>query len=185
VVASPATNSKFRRLFDENYEAISRYCLRRLPLADVNDATAEVFVVAWKKIEHVPAGEEALPWLYGVARNVVHNTQRSTRRQVRLAGRLSSLARSNEEGPETVVVRHQHDQLVAEAVERLRPKDREVLRLRAQEGLTSGEIAVVLGISPEAAKKRVTRALARIRKSPALQELNITAHPRAVLEGGE
>ena len=85
---------------------MTRYCLRRLPVADANDATAEVFLVAWKKIDRVPAGEEALPWLYGVARNVVRNFSRSTRR----SGRLGGLARQYEPGPETQVVRRQEDE---------------------------------------------------------------------------
>ena len=77
---SPTTNAKFRRIYDEHFEAVTRYCLRRLPVADVNDATAEVFLVAWSKIDRVPDGGESLPWLYGVARNVVRNSVRSARR---------------------------------------------------------------------------------------------------------
>ena len=37
---------------------------------------AEVFLTAWRRIDQIPSGSE-LPWLYGVAHNVVANQQRS------------------------------------------------------------------------------------------------------------
>ncbi|NIV35276.1 MAG: RNA polymerase subunit sigma-24, partial [Anaerolineae bacterium] len=79
-MASDRTSSlRFDRIFGEHYEPVSRYCHRRLPPDDANDATAEVFVVAWKKIEDVPRGDDELPWLYGVARNEVRRMRRSSR----------------------------------------------------------------------------------------------------------
>ena len=182
--SSPTTEMKFRRIFDYHFEAVTRYCLRRLPVADVNDATAEVFLVAWKKIDSVPAGEGALPWLYGVARNVVRNATRSTRRSGRLTGRLGGLARQQPPDPSAVVVRRREDEALVAAMGELSDDDQEVLRLRAYEGLTAPEIAVALDISPEAAKKRVTRALGRLRKAASLGEADVSPHPRAIPEGG-
>jgi len=164
VGASPTTDTRFRRIFDEHFEAVTRYCLRRLPAADVNDATAEVFLVAWKKIDRVPAGDDALPWLYGVARNVVRNVDRSSRRSSRVIGKLAALSPPPVPGPEPQVIRRQEDAELIAALERMKSEDQEVLRLRAYEGLTAPEIAVVLGVSSEAAKKRVARALGRLRK---------------------
>ena len=54
--SSPTTDTSFRRIYDEHFEAVTRYCLRRLPVAEVNDATAEVFLVAWRQIDRVPEG---------------------------------------------------------------------------------------------------------------------------------
>ncbi|NNF10835.1 MAG: RNA polymerase subunit sigma-24, partial [Acidimicrobiia bacterium] len=81
---SPSTSLRFKRLYDEHFDAVQSYCLRRLPVADANDAVSEVFLVAWRKIEAVPTGEESLPWLFGVARNAVRNSGRSHRRSARL-----------------------------------------------------------------------------------------------------
>ena len=61
------------------------YCSRRLGVQEANDAAAEVFLVAWRKIDQVPIGADARMWLYGVARNVVRNASRSARRRERLA----------------------------------------------------------------------------------------------------
>ena len=183
--ASPTTHAKFRRIHDEHFEAVNRYCLRRLPVADVNDATAEVFLVAWKRIGDVPDGAEALPWLYGVARNVVRNTTRSTRRSGRLTTRLRGLAPSRPADPSAVVVRRREDEALLLAMAGLSVDDQEVLRLRAYEGLTAPEIAAVLGIAPEAAKKRVTRALGRLRNAAAISPPEVSPHPRAIPKGGE
>ena len=58
-------------MFESHHEAIQRYCFRRLPASDANDAVAEVFLVAWRRIADAPAGDGQLPWLYGIGRNVV------------------------------------------------------------------------------------------------------------------
>jgi DNA-directed RNA polymerase specialized sigma24 family protein len=65
----PSDKALLRRVFEEHYGAISRYCHRRLPHADANDAAAQVFAVAWRRIDSMPRDEMTLPWFYGVARN--------------------------------------------------------------------------------------------------------------------
>ena len=82
---SPSSDTRFRRLFDEYETAMREYCSRRLGVQEANDAAAEVFLVAWRKIDQVPIGADARMWLYGVARNVVRNASRSARRRERLA----------------------------------------------------------------------------------------------------
>ena len=176
----------FNRLFDAHYEAISRYCHRRLPASVANDATAEVFTVAWRKIGDAPPADQALPWLYGVARNEVRTHQRSIRRFTRLTVKISGLAHHPDPGPETVVVRNEDQAALLDALSSLRPSDQEILRLRAYEGLTAADIAVVLGCSVEAAKKRSTRAMQRLRKAAALPEpSDAVSGSRAIPEGGD
>ena len=140
-----ANRARLRSVFDEHFEAVSRYCHRRLPAADANDATAQVFAVAWRKIESVPTGSQTLPWLYGVARNEVRTLRRSMRRIGGLRTKLNGQARYPEPGPETVVIRNFEQARLLEALAKLRPDDQEVLRLRAYEDLSLPEIAIVLG----------------------------------------
>jgi RNA polymerase sigma-70 factor (ECF subfamily) len=101
-----ANRALFRRVFEEHYEAISRYCHRRLPASDANDATAEVFTAAWRKLEAMPTGDETLPWLYGVANNEIRTSRRSARRFTNLKVRLGGQAQYPETGPESVIVRN-------------------------------------------------------------------------------
>jgi len=48
-------NSRFRVMFDAHYSSVWSYCHRRLPAADVDDTVAEVFTVAWRRLEAIPA----------------------------------------------------------------------------------------------------------------------------------
>ncbi len=160
---SLATDAEFRRFFDEHFAEVRSYCLRRLPVADANDAIAEVFFVAWRKRAHLP--DESKPWLFAIARNVVRNQARSTRRAGRLKTRVRSEPTYEEPGPEVQVIRNAEDAALLHAVEALPDKYAEVVRLWAWEWLTAAQIAEVVGCSVSAAEKRLSRGLKRLRAS--------------------
>ena len=162
---SPDTSERFRRLFDDHYRALFQYCARRLTVAEANDAMADTFVVAWRKIGQVPLGAEARPWLFGVARNVVKNAHRSSRRRERLRVKAWSVSGLPPDEPEALVVRHAEDEMVVEVIATLSRSDQEILRLHTWEDLTASEIAVVLGVSPQAAHMRINRATTRFAKA--------------------
>ena len=186
MASDTARRIRLRRAFEAHYEAISRYCHRRLPPADANDATAQVFAIAWRRIDDMPSGEGTLPWLYTVARHQVSSTRRSTRRLRNLRAKLVGQAHHPEPGPEAVIVRHAEQREVLDALARLRPQDQEILRLRAYEHLTMAEIAVVLGCSVEAAKKRSARAMQRLRDEAGVPHANGAAsEPRVAHDGGD
>ncbi len=159
-----AAERRFRNLYMDHERDVRNYCRRRLPIADVGDAVADVFVVAWRKIDLLPIPAEVRPWLFGVARNVVRNLERQARRRQRLRGKAAATAdRSHHEaGPEVAVVRLGDAAAVLAALATLKPADREILRLSKWEELPPAEIALVLRISPEAAGMRVKRASARM-----------------------
>ena len=143
-VGSPADReARFHSLFSKNYDDVLRYCLRRLPITDANDAASDVFVVAWRRIDAAPAGGDARLWLYGIARNVVRNSRRSARRSIRLRSKVAGLAPETVDGPERQVVQGDELRHVLAALDRLSPKDQEVLRLRAMERLEIEQIAEV------------------------------------------
>ena len=186
MTSSAPNRAKLRQAFDAHFEAISRYCHRRLPPADANDVTAQVFAVAWRRIEDMPTGDGTLPWLYAVARNQVHTARRSARRLANLRAKLGGQAQHPEPGPEAVIVRNAEQAELLQALAALRADDQEILRLRAYERLTIAEVAAVLGCSTEAAKKRSARAIKRLRVAagiPAPQRA--IAGSRAIEKGGD
>jgi DNA-directed RNA polymerase specialized sigma24 family protein len=78
---------RFRLLFDSHRRTVLGYALRRLDdPEDAADVAAETFLVAWRRLDDVPAGDDARPWLLGVARRVLANQRRGAR--VGLADRL-------------------------------------------------------------------------------------------------
>lgn len=142
----------FTAVYGRHLGAVSAYLARRVDRDDVEDLAADVFAIAWRKRDAVTPGEE-LPWLYRIAANVVANHRR------RQAARISFLAglRLPDSAPaaEDVVVA---DRALAEAWARLRPRDREVLALAVVDEVPIAEIAVALGVSPNAASIRLHRA---------------------------
>ena len=164
---STEAEQRFQRLYLDHERDLRAYCRRRLPTADVDDALAEVFVVAWRKIDSLPGPAEVRPWLFGVARNVVRNLERQARRRKRLRDKaMGTTDRSRHEaGPEVAVMLRGDSEMVLAALATLKRADQEVLRLSKWEELTPAEIALVLRISPEAAGMRVKRASARMAKA--------------------
>src|SRR5688500_7703162 len=81
---------RFEGLFRENYPAVRAYALRRTSGDGAQDAVAETFLVAWRRLDEVPS--DALPWLYGVARRVLANQRRTTDRGAALERRLAGAA---------------------------------------------------------------------------------------------
>jgi len=179
---SPSNDAKFRGIFDAHFVEVQRYCVRRLSVTDANDATSEVFLVAWRRIDSVPEVDETLPWLIGVARNVVRNVVRSNIRSVRLVSKVSDHTTEERPGPETQVVMGTQFEEVQAALAGLSDDDQEVIRLRNWEELTAPQIATVFGCSTSAAEKRITRAWSRLSKAV---ERNRAIRPRELEKGGD
>lgn len=156
-----SSERRLQRLFDAHGDAILLYFKRRTDSEAARDGTADTFLVAWRRIDDIPLGRE-LPWLYGVARRVLSQQRRSRRRRNRLVEKLAGLAAVTAPGPETIVVRNAEDAEVLEALNRLRPDERELLRLATWEGLSHAEIAEVFGCSAHAVDQRLYRASRRL-----------------------
>lgn len=161
---TPSTHAAFRRMYDEHHAAVFAYCLRRASTEDAKDAAAEVFLVAWRRFDAVPTGDQTLPWLYATGRRVLANQRRSRTRIVRLMSRLRSNPEQPLDGPEITVIRDEQNQGVLDALARLRPRDRDVIRLALWEELSHAAIGQVLGCSARAATMRLHRALRRLRR---------------------
>jgi RNA polymerase sigma-70 factor (ECF subfamily) len=154
---------RFRSLYGEFQPDVLAYFLRRLHRDDAVDATADVFLTAWRRIDDVPSNAEARLWLFGVARNVLRNHHRALRRRGRLRLKLWMAGVDSDPLPETVVLRREQDREVITALARLRPQDREVLTLRLWEEASFDDIAAVMRCSRHAAEQRYGRALRRLR----------------------
>ena len=66
-------HARFDAVYAEHRDDVWRY-LRRRASSEPEDLTTEVFLVAWRRRDDLP--DEPLPWLYGVARNVLANHRR-------------------------------------------------------------------------------------------------------------
>lgn len=137
---------------------------------------------AWTRF---PPGDEVLLWLYGVARNVVRNYQRSARRYLRLVARVGSVRAPVPEEPAPQVIRSLEQAEVRRALGRLSPQDQELLLLKAWEKLSNKEIGAFLGVSHRAVEGRFARALDRLAKALPSASTEHHRSPRPVSKGGE
>lgn len=166
-------NIRLAQLFTSHHDQVLAYCARRIGRDEAEDAAAEVFAIATRRLEDID-WTTALPWLYGIARGVLANRWRGIHRRQRIFGRISALAPIYDDRPEEVVVRRAEDQVVLKALGRLREDDQEVLMLAAWEDLSGAEIANVLGVSRQAAEQRLHRAkrrFAQVMESPRADRL--------------
>jgi len=152
---------RFGRLYAEHVRHVVAYAVRRSADHDAAaDVVAETFLVAWRRLDDVPSGEQARMWLYGVARKVLANQQRGERRRQRLT---EQLARELVFAMESISDVEPLGEAVREALARLEPEDQEILRLVAWEELNPRELATVLAITQVAARSRLHRARKRLR----------------------
>ena len=153
--------SRFLRLFEAHGEQILLYFKRRTDPETARDGAADTFLVAWRRINDIPSGNE-LPWLYGVARRVLSQQRRAHGRRGRLNKKLVGLAPAEEPAPETLIIRNSEYTAVLEALERLRPQERELLQLAIWDELSHADIGVILGCSAHAVDQRLHRATKKL-----------------------
>jgi RNA polymerase sigma-70 factor (ECF subfamily) len=147
-------------LVDAHYDQLLGYALRRVNQpTDAADVVCDVLLATWRRIDEVPEGDEAILWLYGVARRTVANLRRGTRRQkalhVRLRSQIEALPVA---GPEPSI-----SGSVGRALRKLSDDDRELLTLTAWEGLSPAQIAAVLDVEAGTVRVRLHRARRRLK----------------------
>jgi RNA polymerase sigma-70 factor, ECF subfamily len=148
-----ARRERFAQAFEEHFRAVSAYALRRTTPAEAEDAVAETFLVAWRRLDELP--DDAKPWLLGVARRVLANQRRAAGRRHALVERVAGTPAGEEDPPRRPAV--------LQALARLSDTDREVLLLVAWDGLSVQEAAAALRCTRTAAKVRLHRARRRFR----------------------
>jgi RNA polymerase sigma-70 factor, ECF subfamily len=149
--------AQFAALYEASYGAIHAYSVRRVGNQTADEIAAETFLVAWRRWEAIPP--DPLPWLYGVARNVVLQHQEDSGRQRRAQTALDHELRSQPAGAAEV-----EDLRLWEAWAQLRAVDREVLALMAWEELSVADAARVLGCSAAVFSVRLHRARRRLER---------------------
>jgi RNA polymerase sigma factor (sigma-70 family) len=155
---APERRRRFDAVFASYSSDVVAYCgWRAASASDAQDAVAEVFLTAWRRLDEVPDGDAARVWLYATARRVIANQRRSTRRRAALHERLAQEATSALQAPTPEL------DTVHEALARLGRRDREVLLLAEWEGLAPAQIAAVLGCLTVTARGRLHRARRRFR----------------------
>ena len=160
--------SSFGTIWDRHRDRVFRSLIAAGNVAeDAEDLTSMVFLELWRKrrsVRHVDGS--LLPWLLVTAQNVHLNASRARRRYRQFLARIPR--------PESVP---DHAEVIAErdsptrrwvrtVLSGAREQDRHLIVLTALEGFTVDEAAQAIGITPSAAKMRLSRLRSRLRALP-------------------
>jgi len=141
----------FTDLYREHYGRVLRFVGRRVGLGgDAEDATAEVFRIAWTEVCR-GSDKVTLAWLFATAHNVLRNRYRSVQRAGRLHEAMADDIRT-QQGTDPA------QESVRAAIDMLREGEREILILRYWDGLDGREMAEVLNVSTSTVWVRLHRA---------------------------
>jgi RNA polymerase sigma factor (sigma-70 family) len=151
-------DEQFTQLYAETSQDLLAFLLRRCSTPDeAADCLAETYRIAWEKRNRIPGGDEARPWLFGIARNV---SRRERVSQERAAATSRELALAAEKSNP---ITSPEDSAIATALSELSPLDQEIIMMLSWDGLAPREVASILGLSPNAVRIRAHRARTRLR----------------------
>jgi RNA polymerase sigma factor (sigma-70 family) len=162
--AAGADATAFGELYERHALSVYKWSRRRLDWA-ASDLTAETFAQAWLSRESYrdERGGSALPWLLGIARNVLRETVRLDRVEMGARERLGlPIDLATEDGYAAVEEKLSPRTTLATALEQLPEHERDALELRVVDELSYDQVAERLEIRPTAARLRVSRALRRL-----------------------
>jgi RNA polymerase sigma-70 factor (ECF subfamily) len=173
---APDRANDFRVMYENVYPDLLRFVQRRSHVGSAEDVVADAFLVVWRRCDEAPADHgDARAWIFGIARNVLLNTERGEQRRLALGVRLADA--TTEEAVSS------HDDLTIDRIDlsrawQLLPEAyQEALALSVFEDLSAPHAAAVLGISPVAFRLRLSRARRSLRSL--LEQLPHPARPTA------
>ena len=169
--ANQGDSESFGILYDRHARAIYNYLFRRLAdWREADDLTAVVFLEAYRRRRDVTLDEDkVLPWLYGVATNVLRNRRRSLRRHRRALSQLPAPPPQPDVAADSVarVAAEEAMRSILQGVRKLPRLQQDVVFLCLWSELTYEEAAACLGVPVGTVRSRLARARTE------LAELNV------------
>jgi RNA polymerase sigma-70 factor (ECF subfamily) len=130
-------------------------------LADAQDVSQEVFLKLYRNLGKVE-GEAGLPaWLYRVTVNACHDARRRQRPEspVEAAGQLMSAGND----PQQAITEAERRRVMGLSLRMLPEKERAAVVLRDLEGLSTAEVARILGSSEATVRSQISTARVKMR----------------------
>jgi RNA polymerase sigma-70 factor (ECF subfamily) len=152
-----------------HHAVLGRLCMALLgSQADADEAVQETLLRAHRAMESFRAEGTLKAWLCGIARHVCAHMLETRRRGRELLEAVP--AESQGEARDQFELRRRA-RVLRDALEQLKPSEREALVLRYVTDLSHREIAVACGLDEPAARKRISRALAKLRQIVPAEEI--------------
>jgi RNA polymerase sigma factor (sigma-70 family) len=163
----PDAAAELAQLFDLHGRRILLYLARRTDLQTAEDVLGETFVVALTRWDaRDPDRGDAVPWLFGIATNLLRRHWRSEGRGRRAMARAAVPEQVDVEDPGDRVDRERAVRAVVRELDRMRPAVRDTVLLHAWAELTYEQIAAATGVPIGTVRSRLNRARAALRAVP-------------------
>ena len=167
IAASRVAPERFDAVFDRHFPRVYGYLARRVGPDLASDLAAEVFAVAFaRRTTFEPDRDDAAPWLFGIATNLVRNHRRSEVRQLRAFARtgVDPVVHDRTAEADARIDADRAAPALAGALASLRPDDRDALLLFAWSGLSYREISDALDVPIGTVRSRLARARRIVRE---------------------
>jgi RNA polymerase sigma factor (sigma-70 family) len=157
-----------RALYERHLDVVFRYAAIRVGRRGAEDVVAETFAIAFeRRAKFEPGSRSALPWLLGIATNVLRSQRRAERRYLAAdpaalssEGRLDHGFEAADDRLDAAAARP----LVLSALRQLSVGEREAFLLASLAGLSNTDLSAALHVSPGAASVRLHRARTKLHK---------------------
>ncbi|MEU6718747.1 sigma-70 family RNA polymerase sigma factor [Nonomuraea sp. NPDC046802] len=151
---------RFTDLYDRHYVAVLGFALLRADHSLSEDVCSETFLVAWRRLADLP--EPELPWLLGVARNLLAKQRDSRVRRQALVDRITALSTERDHVAWDVAEHVVDRDTALAALATLSEQDVEAMALATWHGLPPEQAAAVMGCSTRTYNVRLHRARKRL-----------------------
>jgi RNA polymerase sigma-70 factor (ECF subfamily) len=163
MTSATADAADLASMFDSHAKDLLRYCTRRVGEHIAEDVVAETFLVAYEQQDRFdPARGPVLPWLYGIATNILRRHRRTEVRALRALATAETTADFTGRAAERVDAQRLAAPL-ASVLAALPRRQRDVLLLYAVAELGYAEIAAALDIPLGSVQSALHRARTKVR----------------------
>ncbi|WP_458690964.1 RNA polymerase sigma factor [Nocardia tengchongensis] len=157
----------FTGIFDRHFGTIHRYLTRRAGTDAADDLASDVFVIAFdRRAAFDVTYEHALPWLYGIAGNLLNSNRRRLHRDISLLARhpRPDASAPFEDRVDATLDARREIRVLERRLRRLSQADLDTLLLYAWEDLSYPEIAEALQIPTGTVRSRLNRLRRKLRE---------------------
>jgi RNA polymerase sigma-70 factor (ECF subfamily) len=176
--AQQGDRDAFGALYQRYARGISRFITSRVPdRALTEDLTSETFLRAWRRIDTVhDQGHDLGAWLTTIARNLVADHVKSSRHRLdTTTANVPEHPSTAVPGPEQAVIQRDTVEWLSRCIAQLTPDQRECIRLRLFQDLSSAQTAAEMGRTQAAVRALRHRAVAQLREAMTTTATNVPA----------
>ena len=154
----------FEQLFHRHQSRVYSVASRMMSNPeDALDMTQEIFLRAYQKINKFKFTSAFSAWLYRLATNLCIDELRKRKRSANTMPLAEAISQSDGNTPEDDAISRDREQLIWQAINSLKEKERAIIILRDIEGLSYKEIAEVFGCSLGRVKSRIYEARQKLK----------------------